>query len=302
MINLKARNLERIARSYVKESHKQTYLIILLMVDKKLTDECFKAYAYFRWLDNVVDENNLPQNEVRAIISRQKELINQLYNQEKIKPTSQEEEFLIDLIRKDRNENSYLQSYIRNFTSILEFDSTRKHKIVSNDKIRWYHQTVGKAVTDCIFHFIGNGAHYPESKKCYLAAEAAHITHMLRDYIEDVRSGYLNISKEDLNVYEISPDMVNNPAFREWVKGRVSLSRQFFCEGKKYIDQLGVLRTKITAYWFCSRFEKVLDIIEKDGYKLRREYDSSKKFLLALRMVWIALKTTVKHVPTKYGH
>ena len=65
---------------------------------------------------------------------------------------------------------------------------------------------------------------------------------------------------------------VNNPAYKDWVRKRVDSARVLFEDGKEYLDELDVLRCKIVGYWYCARFEVVLDTIEKDGYRLREEY------------------------------
>ena len=51
----------------------------------------------------------------------------------------------------------------------------------------------------------------------------------------------------------------------------MNLARQYFCEGKRYLDELEVLRCKIVAYWYCARYEGVLDTIERDSYILRAQ-------------------------------
>ena len=42
---------------------------------------------------------------------------------------------------------------------------------------------------------------------------------------------------------------------------------------------LDVLRCKVAGYWYCARFEAVLDTIESDGYRLRAEYEERRKLL-----------------------
>ncbi len=51
------------------------------------------------------------------------------------------------------------------------------------------------------------------------------------------------------------------------------MARGFFGEGKCYLDDLDVLRCKIVGYWYCARFEGVLDVIQSEGYVLRAGYN-----------------------------
>ena len=295
-INSNKYNSQELASSIVKNSSKHTYYTISLLADKNLVSSCFMAYAYFRWVDDVVDDSNKTPSEIISFITRQRDLIDLFYNGGKPDTISEKEMMLFHIINEDKEEDSFLQSYIRNFFAIIEFDSTRRNKIISEEKFAWYSQTLGKAVTDCIFYFIGNNYNYPESKRRYLAAEGAHITHMLRDYIDDISNNYFNIAKEFLDRYNIKPDSIDTQVFQQWVKDRVILARFYFKEGKKYINKLRCLRTKIAAHWYCIRFEVILDKIEKDRFLLCRKYNAHKRPSILLKMAWTAFKVSIKHL------
>jgi len=162
--------------------------------------------------------------------------------------------------------------------------------------LTWYANCLGKAVTDCIQYFIGNGHPYPSTDNHYLAATAAHITHMLRDLVLDTADGYINIPHEYLEAHGISPEDVDSPPFRAWVRNRVEKARQYFREGKRYLDELDVLRCKIVGYWYCARFEGVLDTIESDGYTLRAVYNERHKLSSWLRIAWLGVSVTLRHM------
>ena len=44
-----------LARSITWDGSKQTYIIARLLVDKELVNDFMRAYAYFRWMDNIID-------------------------------------------------------------------------------------------------------------------------------------------------------------------------------------------------------------------------------------------------------
>ena len=46
-----------LARSITQASSKQSYYTARLLVDRDLVDDCCRAYGYFRWADDVVDES-----------------------------------------------------------------------------------------------------------------------------------------------------------------------------------------------------------------------------------------------------
>jgi phytoene/squalene synthetase len=223
-------------------------------------------------------------------------LIDRLYSGERPADLTPEERIIADLIGHDRGADRGLQSLVRNFLAIIEFDAHRRGGLVSQGELVWYSNRLGKAVTDAIQYFIGNGHPYPTAGNHYLAATAAHITHMLRDMVEDAAEGYINIPREYLEAHDINPEEVDSPPFRAWVRERVLQARRYFCEGKRDIDGLDVLRCKIAAHWYCARFEGLLDTIERDGYVLRAGYSRRRKLSTWLRMAALAASVSLRHI------
>ena len=285
-----------LGRSITRTASKQSYFTARLLADRDLVDDCLRAYAYFRWADDIVDESAETVGERVAFMRRQMALIDRLYAGERPDDLTAEEQILADLIRNDRGEQSGLESFIRNFMSILEFDSRRRGQLISEQELTWYASRLGKAVTDAIQYFVGNGHPYPDTEHRYLAATAATIAHMLRDLVPDVAEGYVNIPREYLEAHAIDPGDVESAPFRDWVRGRVEMARLYFREGKRYLDHLGVLRCKIAGYWYCARFEGVLDAIERDGYVLRDSYAERRKLSSWLRIAWLGASVTARHV------
>jgi phytoene/squalene synthetase len=303
-----------LARSITWAGSKQTYYTARLLVDRDLVDDFYRAYAYFRWADDIIDApasvdasasggaaastDGMSQSDDEHIsfIRRQKELIDRLYRQERPGNLAPEEEMVADLISHDRGENSGLQSFIRNMFAIIEFDAYRRGRLISQDELTWYSDCLAKSVTDGIQYFVGNGHPYPDSDDRYLATIAAHITHLLRDTSLDTADGFINIPREYLETRGISPADLDSPAFRAWVRDRVDQARGYFREGKCYLDDLDVLRCKIVGFWYCARFEGVLDTIERDRYLLRAEYNERSKLSTWLKMAWLGVSLTLRHI------
>ena len=288
-----------LAKKITKESSIQTYYTMHLLADKGLTDNCFKGYAYFRWIDDQIDiDIHSPKTRV-GFINRQKKIINDSYEGKVIKGLSPEEKIITELISSDTVKNSKLKSFIINFFKIIEFDAYRRGKDITGKKLDWYSVTLGQAVTDCLQHFIGNKAQYPESKDRCKAAIAAHITHMLRDLREDIVNGYVNIPIEYLKKYRLNLDDIYADAFINFVKERVKVARKYFKLGKKYIDTLPVLRCKIAGYWYHARFERILKIIERDNYILREDYSRGRSLDNYANLAWLTVEVSWRHFAKK---
>lgn len=285
-----------LAQSITWSGSKQTYYTGRLMVDMDLVNDFNRAYAYFRWSDDMIDKSSLSAEEGIAFIKRQRELIDGLYAHERMEDLTPEEEILAALINNDRGENSGLQSFIRNMFAIIEFDTYRKGRLINESELTWYTDSLAKSVTEGIHYFVGNGHPYPTSDKRYSAALAAHITHLLRDMLPDTEDGFINIPLEYLESHNINPDDVQSPAYRAWVRSRVELAREHFSTGKGYLNELDVLRTQIVGHWYCARFESVLDTIERDDYILRSEYYERSKISTWLKIAWLGVSITLRHL------
>ncbi len=286
----------RLARSITWASSKQSYITARLLADRDLADDCLRAYGYFRWADDQIDIALSDNEERTAFILRQKSLIDKLYRGDRPGDLSLEEAMLADLIAHDRTPDSGLRSFIRNFMSVIEFDAYRHGRIPSRHELAAYTTCLATAVMDGLQYFIGNGHPYPKTHDRNLAVTGAHITHMLRDTLEDLSTGIINIPAEDLTARGLGIQDVNNEQFRLWVREQVELARYCFQQGKTYIDSLDVLRCRLAGVWYCARFECVLTAIEQDGYQLRADYPARHSFRVWLEMARLGVVVTLKYI------
>lgn len=295
-------NTAELARWITRNGSKQTYFVARMLVDRNLEDDFLRAYAYFRWVDDVIDVHARSTEERITFIKRQKAIIDGLYENQTFDDLTLEEQIVADLVLRDPRIDDGLESFIRNMLAIIAFDAHRHGRLITQNELAWYSETLGRSVTDGIQHFVGNGHPYPQNKARFLAASAAHITHLLRDMLKDIADGFINIPKEYLEAHKISPHDFDAQAYRTWVKERVILARRFFLEGKKYLDLLGVLRCKIVGYWYCARFEGVLDTIERDKFVLREVYNERRSIATHLKIGWIGVVVTLRHVVRKLAN
>jgi phytoene/squalene synthetase len=291
MINTTA----RLARSITWASSKQSYITARLLADRDLTDDCLRAYAYFRWADDRIDVCLTTRIERVVFIERQKNLTDALFQGERPDDLSPEEAMLADLVAHDHVPDGGLRSFIRNFMAVIEFDAYRKGRIVSRHELDAYTTCLATAVMDGIQYFIGNGHPYRKTLDRNLAVTGAHITHMLRDTLEDLSCGLINVPAEYLNDHAVDIKDGNSEQFRQWVRGQVEMARFFFQAGKTYIDSLDVLRCKLAGVWYCARFECVLNAIERDSYRLRAEYPERHSLKIWLEMVRLGIVVLLEH-------
>jgi phytoene/squalene synthetase len=291
-----------LAHSITWASSKQSYLTARLLADRGLVDDCLRAYAYFRWADDLIDVSNQTNPEKQAFITRQKRLIESLYEGNQPLDLCPEEEMLSALIAHDRCPGSGLHSFILNFMRVIEFDSLRKGQTVTRVELNTYTGWLATAVMDGIQYFIGNGSSYPKTADRTLAVVGAHLVHMLRDTLDDLPSGIINIPSEDIMERNIHVEAVDSEPFRTWVRDQVEQARACLQMGKQYIDSLDNLRCKIAGTWYCCRFEWFLDAIKRDDYRLRKAYPDHQNLRAWVKMANLGLKITLKHFLGRIKH
>jgi hypothetical protein len=292
-----------LASSITKAASKQTYYTIRFLVDHDRVEDAYRAYAYFRWVDDVLDAasdagpmpSEAEASERRAFLNRQQALLEQCMRGEVPRDANVQELMLVELVRGDRGENSGLQAYLRNMMRVMDFDTERRGRLITQAGLNQYTRWLAVAVTEALHYFVGHGSYAPHDETRYLAVSAAHITHMLRDTFDDVRAGYYNIPREVLEANHIGPQEVHSDAYRAWVKGRMVLAREYFHAGSAYLTRVQNLRCRLAGFAYTARFEWLLDTIEREGYRLRPQYDERKSvgagLRAGLRTGWLALSS-----------
>ena len=279
-----------LAPSITKAASKQTYYTIRFLADRDRVADAYRAYAYFRWVDNVIDAEIPPGEESgageerSAFVQRQKALLESCYRGEVPNDLCLEEWMLVDLVHHDIEKDSGLQIYLRNMMDVMTFDAQRRGRMISQAELYEYSHMLAKAVTEALFYFIGHDDPAPRHDGRYMAVTAAHIAHMLRDTYADVQAGYFNIPREVLYLNRIMPQDVESNAYRAWVQSRVQLARSYFKTGKEYFRHAQNRRCRLAGCAYIARFEWLLDTIEVEAYLLRPQYDERKSFGTGLRM------------------
>lgn len=262
----------------------QAYYTVRFLVDHARTRDAYRAYAYFRWVDDWLDHRDSERSARLAFVARQRALVERGYQGEWPDDLTAEEEMLADLIRSDGEPESGLRSYIRNMMAVMAFDADRRGLVISERELADYTLSLATAVTDALHYFIGHDQAPPRSDARYLPAMAAHIAHMLRDTFEDAEAGYFNIPCELLEASGIGPRDVASAPYRAWVRDRARQARAYFAAGADYLDQVPSLRCRLAGYAYMARFAGILDAIEREDYLLRPVYPEARGLGYGVRM------------------
>ena len=280
-----------IASAITRTASKQTYYTIRFLADRERVEDAYRAYGYFRWVDDLLDAGSGSEFQRRSFLERQKTLLQMCDRDQQPDDTSAQENLLLELVRHDPDRNSGLRIYLHNMMQVMEFDARRRGSLISAAELEEYTGWLASAVMEAIHYFIGHDDFSPHDETRYLAVSAAHITHMLRDTFDDSELGYYNIPREVLDVNHIRPQDIQSDAYRAWVKSRVALAREYFKAGKEYFSRVQNARCRLACFAYIARFEWLLATFEREGYCLRRQYRERKSTRTGLFMSWLTLSS-----------
>ncbi len=275
--------------SITKAASQQTYYTIRLLADRGHALNAYRAYAYFRWVDDQLDTVLSNHFARLAFVERQQTLIDACYDSDQRFDLLPEERIAAHLIASDQSRDSGLHAYIRSMMEVMTFDANRRGRLISQNELDRYSLALATAVTEALHYFIGHEQFALQDDTRYLAVNAAHITHMLRDTQEDIAAGYFNIPREVVVAGGINPYATDSLTYREWVESRVQLAREYFRAGKAYLARVKCRRCRLAGFAYTVRFERLLDLIERDGYRLRTQYPDGKGMKSMMSMVGSAL-------------
>ncbi len=289
------------ASAITEAASKQTYYTIRFLVDRARVEDAYRAYAYFRWVDDVLDAaegsgsvlSEVEASERTFFLERQKSLLEKCLRGEAPRDANTQEEILVELVQRNRDKNAGLRAYLRNMMLVMDFDVRRRGRLISQVELDEYTHWLAVAVTEAMHYFIGNGAYAPLDDSRYLAVSAAHVVHMLRDTYDDVRAGYYNIPREVLEANHIGPQDVQSDPYRAWVKSRVQLAREYFESGRIYFSHVQNSRHRLAGFAYMARFEWLLETIEQEGFVLRPQYTERRSIGTGLRMARLALSSMI---------
>jgi phytoene/squalene synthetase len=299
----------KLPASITKSASLQTFYTIRLLSDRDRVHDAYRAYAYFRWVDDCLDaeipfgDDTGTDPERSAFVLRQKSLLDDCYTGRATANVNPQERMLVELVQNNPPKNSGLHSYLHNMMTVMAFDSDRRGRLISQAELKVYTHWLASAVTEAMHFFIGHDCYSPRDDTRYLAVSAAHITHMLRDTVDDIQAGYFNIPRETLETKHITPQDIGSDAYRAWVQTRVQLARRYFRAGRDYMNRVANPRCRLAGFAYMARFEWLLDTFEHEGFYLRPAYEERKSFEKGLQMAWLALTSTLNsnrgYIPTQ---
>lgn len=259
------------AAAVTRAASRQSYLTIRWLADREHRAEAFALYAYFRWLDDMVDEHLTDAGARLALVARQRRLLETPGSG--APGLAPPERLLVGLARRAAaDDEPGLALSLRSMLDVMELDARRRGRAVTQRELDGYTHDLAVAVTEALHHCIGHGRPAPHDETRYVAVTGAHVAHMLRDLTADLAAGYVNVPSEVVGDGALAPGALHTPALCDWVHERVALARTCFAVGRDYLARVDSARCRLAGHAYIARFEWVLDAVEREGYRVRAGY------------------------------
>lgn len=245
----------------------EAYIATQLFIRGKRGRLANLLYSYLRYVDDFVDTINIEKTEQKEFLLEQSKKIKSFYNKNKPEIKNNLEKAISDVINYDIKNGYGLKTVIKEMFEVFDFDIKRKNSIPDFEGLNEYSKKIGDAYTRALLFFLAPNLTYKE--KYSIAAYASHQVHLLRDFLIDKNNGYFNISKEEMNKYHIKDTLQQDEVFSLWVKDKIRNIKCLFAKGKKTFAEIPILKVRLTGHLYCSRYERVIRSIERNGHKLR---------------------------------
>lgn len=195
-LNLRAKAINVVRR----ESPAGYWINRILLNPDAFPISCF-IYAYFRWLDDLVDSPGMPNCTMSTILRSQRQsIVGQFAGQEdERKDLNPYEKMMLLAVHMALRSGYSIEQPILDMLDALELDSLRRYSVATKETLDEISFKLGRAYTDFYWIFTNDPLCPPLPDDVYMLGFGAYQVHMLRDFYEDLSLGYYNVSIEDLS-------------------------------------------------------------------------------------------------------
>ena len=291
------------ADKIIQDKSSKLRLVCKIFFTKKKRNYLFLCYAYLRSVDNFIDDRIKTIDEKKNFIKNQKSLLTSLLNKNGANINSVPEHFLYYIIRYAHSTgNTSLPDELSNMIKTFEWDLQRleNNGIYSQNELEQYISNQATSLFSIIYCFFPdqNGEINIKSDTFSslnylfnLVFSSLHNLFMLGGFNEDLDSGYINITKEEFQIYDLNEnDLANNEKLKVWVANKLALIEKLMDE------QIAVVKTlpfKLKLYLYGFFPYQYIRIQRFKEYEYTIDDSDKKQFI---KEVKVYLKTFIYEV------
>lgn len=274
-------SLEQAIKNAEKKTRNRAYklwFISRLFIPKAKRGFVYLLHSYLRWLDDFVDNPANDCDTKKSLINRQKEIIQTGIASSSFNSINTQEYYLFYFIRYlvESNQNYFL-AHINNLIKSFEMDIERLRRdgVFSESELNEYLKLSNEATFQLSLAFI-KSAKKPEELKGHIGNFFWYIL-TVRDFKEDIESGFVNLSKEEIQKYNINlTTILNDPNRFLWLKEKYPQIMELMREESKTLKRMPLV---VKIVWLPSYFNLLWELNRHKYYNFQFAVEFKKNYL-----------------------
>jgi phytoene/squalene synthetase len=215
----------KLADKIIHDQKAKAWRLSKVFINKEKRNHLFLCHSYLRWVDDFVDNKNNTVDEKRKFINNQKKLLVSILSGAIADIHCIEDYYLYYIIQYALSvDNTTLANEILNMIKTFEMDIQRieNNGIFTQQELDRYAKGQANALFRILYSFFPTKKE-PKNNIKAVALASLHHFYLLRDFTEDLKLGYINISKEEIEKYKLNEtDLADVTRLTEWVAYKIS--------------------------------------------------------------------------------
>jgi phytoene/squalene synthetase len=264
----------RFAGDYAKAKSPKASAILDFILKKPARDHLNLCFTYLRWVDDIVDNPGLSVTKKKEFIERQQNIFSCVTGSKVLMPVAIEEACLIHFVPYALSLNKrILADEVKNMVEALGMDVCRLENrgIFSRSDLDKYINLMSKSLFNIIYNFLYPGK--PDIQ-IFLGKFTAN-AQMIRDLNEDIKAGFINISREEIDQYKLDLQNLSGNNFSEWLNEKIKSVRGILYEEVSLLKNLPL---KFRIFTYYSLIYYLTWIIRAEVYNYELSFASQKTF------------------------
>ena len=288
----------RISRNYTRKRAPKLWMISYLLIPEAKRKYVFLCFSYLRWVDDFVD--NPFSNKKLEFVENQLNLITVLTKSDSLKYDdlqdelkSKEEFFLYYCIEYAKSNGNYNLIYEgRRNIEAIRMDAVRLANggLFSNEELNLYIENLVAPIFN-LSYYLFSSTEKIENNNEYLGKFLQYVL-MLRDFFEDLDSGYINMTAEEVEKFNLDINNIRTDNNRfAWARYKYSECIKIL---KEDINIFKTLPLKLKLFWSPIYPYIIYDLIKIKFYDFNFGVKNKKEFSKEVKIFFAAFSWILK--------
>jgi hypothetical protein len=273
--NLSLEDAFRLSGKYTRKRAFKFWFVTHIMIPVKRRRYLYLCYIYLRWVDDFVDNSGENAGMKKSFVESQLKLIRDFKEGKNVEVKTNEEFMIREYISYAVSINN--QKIIDEAESILKsirLDAERLQsgQVFSLPELRSYIDIQTRPVFNLIFYFLCPEVIISENNP--YVGKFLWFVLALRDFAEDINSGFINISCEEIEKYSMDMNNLKNDERRfAWMSDKFPDLIDILDQDASILNSMPV---KVKLFWWPAFPALITELLRMHIYN----YSQTKKIFL----------------------